>query len=183
MTLSSRDTPNPYASPTADETSEVVAASNLLPLNKEIWLATGLIWFTCFALGLAAGYVLLAWVTNKYPQVNLQIPEAAKLAQFATGAANALVMAALLAYGQYHAVIRRDMIWTRTLALLLVIASLVIALGSVLIFGGTGLMWLLLIPSAIASLLSLLMFRWYGQLSIFRRKTRRREQTKRSAFG
>lgn len=182
MSASSRETPNPYASPAADESTEVVATTAALPRSNEIWLASALIWLVCLGLGLVAGYVLLAWTSHKYPQVNVPIPDADKLAQFATGAANALFMAALLAYGQYHAVIRRDMMWTRTIALLLVIASLVIALGSVLIFGGTPLMWLLLIPSAVASLLSLLMFRWYGLLYAFRRKSRRREQSKKSTF-
>ncbi|QDU28638.1 hypothetical protein ETAA8_37410 [Anatilimnocola aggregata] len=173
MKTTSSGLTNPYASPAADETTEAVAALVQLPLSREIWWASVLIWLSCLGLGLAAGYVLLAWLVHTYPQMNVRLHDADRLAPFATGAANAVVMAALLGYGQYYAVIRRDMIWTRTIALLLIIASLVIALGSVLIFSGTAIMWFLLIPAVTSAVLSGLMFRWYARLSAFRRQQRR----------
>lgn len=164
---------NPYASPANDETVDAIAAATVQPLTREVWSATMLIWCGCCGLGLAAGYVLLAWVNHRF-RWGMPIERGAELAQFATGAANALVMAGLLAYGQYHAVIRRDTIWTRSLALLLLIGSVVIALGSVLIFPGTPTMWLLMLPASITLLLSLLMFRWQARLHEFRRAQRRK---------
>ncbi len=164
---------NPYASPGSDESSEPADANSSLKRTSEVWLATSVIWSACLSLALAAGYILLAWCDHKNPRWNLNIDRADQLAQFATGAANAIVLAGLMAYGQYHAVIRRDLIWTRTIALLLTIATMVIGLGAVLIFAGTTTMWLLLVPAAIAMFLSLLMFRWYNRLFTFRKQQRR----------
>jgi hypothetical protein len=174
MADSPREFTNPYASPATDELTQPVAAE-MLPLSREIWLATILIWCGCTGLGLAAGYVLVAWLNHQF-RWGIQIDRGAELAQFATGAANALVMSALLGYGQYHAVIRRDAIWTRSLGLLLLIGSAVIALGSVLIFTGSPTMWLLLLPASVMLFLSLMMFRWYSRLHAFRRQQRRTQK-------
>lgn len=163
---------NPYASPATEETPEAAVVTDL-PLSREIWTATILIWCGCGGLGLAAGYILLAWLNHRF-RWGLEIERGPELAQFATGAANAIVMSGLLAYGQYHAVIRRDAIWTRSLALLLMIGSAVVALGSVLIFTGSPTMWLLLLPAIIMLILSLLMFRWYARLHEFRRAQRKK---------
>src|SRR5688572_20274451 len=168
---------NPYESPAADEWSaEQADAPAVLPRTASIWTATIIIW--CIALGLAsvAGYILLAWVARTYPAFGLRIQYADELAQFATGAANAIVMAGLVSYGQYNAVIRREPIWSRSIAMLLMIASLVVALGSVLLFAGSWTMWLLFVPAAFCAVLSLLVFQWYGQLVAFRRQQRRKRK-------
>ncbi len=164
---------NPYASPVGDEVTDGAIAVTVLPLTREIWTASILIWCGCTGLGLAAGYILIAWLNHRF-HWGISIERGPELAQFATGAANALVMSGLLAYGQWHAVIRRDAIWTRSLALLLTIGSVVVVLGSVLIFAGTPTMWLLLLPAAIMFFLSLLMFRWYARLHEFRRAQRKK---------
>src|SRR5688572_27007244 len=117
MSDSPSELTNPYASPATDELTQSAAPETILPLTREIWLATILIWCGCAGLGLAAGYVLVAWLNHQF-RWGMQMERGAELAQFATGAANALVISALLAYGQYHAVIRRDVIWTRSLGLL-----------------------------------------------------------------
>lgn len=172
-----RDFSNPYASPAADEFSGATETPlALLPRTSEIWFATIIIWCTALALASAAGYILLAWFGYNNPQYGVRLYRAAELAQFATGAANAIVMAGLVSYGQYQAVIGRDPIWCRSIALLLMIASLVIAVGSVLMFVGTSTMWLVLMPAALGSLLSLLMFRWYTALCLFRRQQRRKQK-------
>lgn len=176
------DFTNPYASPAGDDAPETAAAVTVLPVSREIWIATLILWTGCCGLGLAAGYILLAWLNQRF-RWGLEIDRGAELAQFATGAANALVMSCLLAYGQYYAVIRRDAIWTRSLALLLVIGSVVVALGSVLIFSGSPTMWLLLLPAGVMLLLSLLMFRWYAKLHEFRRALRKKPKTERKVLG
>lgn len=176
MTQPLTDLSNPYASPAADEFSGATETPvALLPRTSEIWFATIMIWCTALALACVAGYILAAWFDHTNPQYGLRFYRAAELAQFATGAANAIVMAGLISYGQYQAVIGRDPIWSRSIALLLMIASLVIALGGVLMFIGTSTMWLVLMPAALGSLLSLLMFRWYTALCAFRRQQRRRQ--------
>lgn len=167
---------NPYASPAGEEFSAAAAEATVLPLTREIWSATVLIWCGCCGLGLAAGYILLAWFNHRF-RWGLELERGPELAQFATGAANALVMSGMLAYGQYYAVIRRDAIWTRSLALLLMIGSAVVALGSVLIFTGTQAMWLLFLPAIVMLILSLLMFRWYARLHEFRRAQRKRPKS------
>jgi hypothetical protein len=172
------DLSNPYASPAPAEEAEALAGPVRLPLTREIWLATALIWTACAALACTAGYVLLGWIDHKNPSLRLGINRADQLAEFAAGASNAIVMAGLFAYGQYHAVIRRDMIWTRTIALLLVIGSFVIALGAALIFTGDFLMWALFVPAAWSAVLSGLMFRWLARLAAFRRQQRKRSALK-----
>lgn len=168
------DLTNPYASPAADEIADQVEAVAVLPLTREIVFATGLVWIACAGLACAAGYILIAWAGHTYPQLGIEFEFSEQLAHFATGAANAIVMAALVAYAQYHAVMRRDAVWTRTIAMMLMIASLVIALGAVLMFAGSATMLLLFMPSsALAAMLSLMMFRWHAQLSAFRRRQRR----------
>jgi|GEM_PF-5208856 len=164
---------NPYESPAADESAENIEAPALLPRTAEIWTATIVIWCTALSLAMVAGYILLAWAGHTYPKLGIKLNLADQLAQFATGAANAIVMAALVSYGQYNAVIRRDSVWSRSIAMLLMIASLVVALGSSLLFAGTWTMWLLLIPAALGAVLSMTMFRWYAQLVAFRRQRRR----------
>lgn len=172
---------NPYASPAGDVTTEMTAAPQVLPLTREIWTATVLIWCGCSGLGLAAGYILLAWLNHHF-RWGIDLDRGAELAQFATGAANAIAMSGLLAYGQYHAVIRRDAIWTRSLALLLMIGSAVVALGSVLIFTGSPTMWLLFLPATIMLILSLMMFRWYARLHEFRRAQRKKPRSLRPSL-
>ncbi len=172
------DFTNPYASPAAEEIAETPGPVAVLPRSLEVWLATLMIWSTALALAIAAGYILLAWLGHTYPKLGIRLDRADQLAQFATGAANAIVMAGLVAYGQYHAVIRRDTIWSRSIALLLMIASLVVVVGSVLIFAGSMTMWLLLLPATVGFLLSLIMFRWYGQLLAFRRQQRKSAKKK-----
>jgi hypothetical protein len=167
------DFSNPYAAPAPVEEGEAVAGPAQSPITREVWLATTLVWTGCGTLACAAAYVLLAWVEHRFPRLSLGIERADQLAQFATGAANAVAMAGLFAYAQYHAVIRRDLIWSRTLALLLVIGSLVISLGAVLMFPGQLLMWALLLPAGWSAVLSALMFRWHGRLVAFRRQQRR----------
>lgn len=176
MADSTTDFSNPYASPSPAEEVDAITGPAQLPITREVWLATALVWASCTGLAFAAGYVLLGWLQSKYPQFRLGIDRADQLAQFATGASNAIVMACLIAYGQYHAVIRRDVIWTRTLALLLVIGSLVIALGAALIFPGDFLMWFLFLPATLSAVLSAQMFRWHVQLVAFRRSQRRTQR-------
>ena len=173
MSRMSSDFSNPYASPAADEIAETVETVAHLPRSPEVWLASILIWSTALGLATAAGYILLAWLGHTYPRLGIRLARADQIAQFATGAANAIVMAGLVAYGQYHAVIRRDSIWSRSIALLLMIASLTVAVGGVLLFAGSLTMWLLLLPAAIGIALSVIMFRWYSQLIAFRRQQRR----------
>lgn len=173
MSRMSSDFSNPYASPAADEIVETVEVVALLPRSPEVWLATVLIWSTALGLATAAGYILLAWLGHTYPRLGIHLARAEQFAKFATGATNAIVMAGLVAYGQYHAVIRRDSIWSRSIALLLMIASLVVAVGGVLLFAGSLTMWLLFLPAALGILLSVIMFRWYSQLFAFRRQQRR----------
>ena len=164
---------NPYASPAADDFSETVAAPAALPRTAEVWTATLIILCIACGLAMAAGWILLAWVDHTYPAFGLQINHADQLAQFATGASNAIIMAGLVCYGQYHAVICRDVIWSRSIALLLMIASLVVALGGLLMFLGSTTMLLMLVPATLGATLSLMMFRWYSQLYAFRRQQRR----------
>jgi hypothetical protein len=164
---------NPYASPAPAIEAEPIAAPILLPLTREVWLATVLIWIGCSGLASAAAYILLAWLDQRFPQLPWDIARSDQLSPFATGAANAIVIAGLIAYGQFHAVIRRDLIWSRTIALLLVIGAFVVALGSLLIFSGSATMWMLFVPAGWAAMLSGLMFRWYGKLVAFRRQHRK----------
>jgi magnesium-transporting ATPase (P-type) len=168
------DLSNPYASPAADDIAEATEAPlAVLPRNAEIWFASILIWCTAGALATAAGYILLAWLGHTYPKLGLQLDRAAELAQFVTGAANAIVIAGLISYGQYHAVIRRDPIWSRSIALLLLIGSLTLAIGSALLFAGAFTMWLFLLFAIIPLFLSHMMFRWYHALATFRRQQKR----------
>lgn len=164
---------------------EEATGPTMLALTREVWLATLLIWIGCGGLTIAAVYILLAWLDHQFPSVPWDIADSEKFAPFATGAANAIVIAGLVAYGQYHAVIRRDLIWSRTIALLLVIAAGVVGLGSLLIFTGTPTMWALFLPAGWAAVLSGLMFRWYARLVAFRRSRRkviRQPKTDQGAF-
>lgn len=163
--------PNPYSSPVADEEAAVAAAkANTWPL--EIWVTS--ILTGCFSvfLGLASLYVLLSALATEQDALAAYFPLRFKLAPFAVGAANALVIAGFIGFAQFRAVVSGEPIWAGTMAMVLAIAAVLIAFGGFVLSGVSPAALFFVFPTAGAFYLSRCMFHWRRTLH-HRRRGRR----------
>jgi hypothetical protein len=163
--------PNPYSSPIADEEAAVSAArANHWP--AEIWVTSVLVALFSVSLGLASLYVLLSALATEQDALATYFPLRFKLAPFAVGAANALVIAGFIGFAQFRAVVSGEPIWAGTMAMVLAIAAVLIAFGGFVLSGVSTAALFFVLPAVGAFYLSRCMFNW--RITLHHRRRGRR---------
>ena len=128
-----------------------------------IWLATTAILLLCLASGAAGILLVLAWAGVQVAPVFAGLTGSRLLEPFGAGGLSLTAVALAFGYGQLKAVFGYDLIWTRTLAAALFMASAALVIGAVLLVGRTPAPALLL-PAAGTLLLGLCMRQWHHRL-------------------
>lgn len=161
--------PNPYEAPTAELSAQRAIPQKSHPQRDwMIWLATVSILLLCLVSAATGVALVLAWLGAQLPGFVGELRGSQLLEPLGAGGLSLTAIALAFGYGQLKAVLEYDLIWTRTLAFALFIASAALVSGAVLLLGRIGFVATLLLPAAGLFLLGLCMRQWHRKLRLAR---------------
>ncbi len=128
-----------------------------------IWLTTGVVLFLCLGSGGVGCLLVLAWSGVQLPGFLAVLSGGQILEPLGAGGLSLTAIAIAFGYGQMKAVFGYDLVWTRTVATSLLIASAALLIGAAVV-GRTQIAVSLLLPAVGLCLLGLCMFVWLRKL-------------------